>query len=159
MTAGTSASRALYTKTLHNAVFRNLAVESNGATISAVTPEAGNAANSMPLYAAATDDYWPYIIWATPLRVLLLDIGTCGQGFRMGTVDIRIVHIRALVCRMRRSLVVVLNQLEHGLCHRPEQHPLLSLSVYDVPHKLSVALGYTKRYAVCWRCRQDWFIR
>lgn len=120
----------IYTKTLHNAVFRNLAVESDGTTISAVTPEAGNAANSIPLYAAATDDYSAVYYMGNTSRGYSYSISAhAAKDFAWG-LSIYASYIFGhsyAVCDVPSSSSST--NWNTGLCHRPEQHPAFAVGI------------------------------
>lgn len=138
---------ALYTKTLYNAVFRNLAVRSDGATISAVSPAAGSEANSLPLYSAATNDYSAVYYMGNTSRGYSYSLSAhVAKDFAWGLslyASYIFGHSYA-VCDVPSSS----SSTNWNTVYATDlNNSPLSFSIYDVPHKLSVALGYTKRYA------------
>ena len=136
-------AEALYTKTLHNAVFRNLAVEPTGENIYA----AGSASSALPLYRTATTDYSAvYYLDNTSQGYSYSLSGSVTKSFEWGfsAMASYIFGHSYAVCDVpstssssnwSRTYATDLN------------NPELTYSAYDVPHKLSLALNYSKRYA------------
>ena len=138
---------ALYTKTLYNAVFRNLAVESNGETISAVSAEAQTEANSLPLYSTATNDYSAVYYMGNTSRGYSYSIsGHVAKDFPWG-LSLYASYIFGhsySVCDVPSSS----SSTNWNTVYATDlNNSPLAFSIYDVPHKLTVSLGYTKRYA------------
>ena len=136
-------AEALYTKTLHNAVFRNLAVEPTGESIYA----AGSESSALPRYRTATTDYSAVYYLDNTSRGYSYSLsGSVTKSFEWGlsaTASYIFGHSYA-VCDVpstssssnwSRTYATDLN------------NPELTYSAYDVPHKLSLAVNYSKRYA------------
>ena len=136
-------AEALYTKTLHNAVFRNLAVEPTGENIYA----AGSESSALPRYRTATTDYSAVYYLDNTSRGYSYSLsGSVTKSFEWGlsaTASYIFGHSYA-VCDVpstssssnwSRTYATDLN------------NPELTYSAYDVPHKLSLAVNYSKRYA------------
>ena len=136
-------AEALYTKTLHNAVFRNLAVEPTGESIYA----AGSTSSALPLYRTATTDYSAvYYLDNTSKGYSYSFSGSVSKSFEWGLSAMAsyIFGHSYAVCDVpstssssnwSRTYATDLN------------NPELTYSAYDVPHKLSLAINYSKRYA------------
>ena len=135
-------AEALYTKVLQGAVFRNLAVENTGDVVYAA-PEAG----AMPMMKRVQSDYSAiYYMDNTSKGYSYSLSGSVSKRFAMG-LDVALSYIFGhsyAVCdapstssssNWNRTYALDLN------------HPVLSFSSYDVPHKLSVSATYHKRYA------------
>ncbi len=139
---------ALYTKTLQNAVFRNLAVENTGDKLYAV-PAAGGvaAAGELPRFETLTKDYSAiYYLDNTQKGYTYSLAATLSKDFSWGMslVASYIFSHAYSVCDVpstssssnwSRTYATDLNS------------PDLTFSAFDVPHKLSVAVAYKKRYA------------
>ena len=139
---------ALYTKTLQNAVFRNLAVENTGEKLYAV-PAAGGvaAAGELPRFETLTKDYSAiYYLDNTQKGYTYSLAATLSKDFSWGMslVASYIFSHAYSVCDVpstssssnwSRTYATDLNS------------PDLTFSAFDVPHKLSVAVAYKKRYA------------
>ena len=139
---------ALYTKTLQNAVFRNLAVENTGEKLYAV-PAAGGvaAAGELPRFETLTKDYSAiYYLDNTQKGYTYSLAATLSKDFSWGMslVASYIFSHAYSVCNVpstssssnwSRTYATDLNS------------PDLTFSAFDVPHKLSVAVAYKKRYA------------
>ncbi len=136
-------AEALYTKTLHNAVFRNLAVEPTDDNIYA----AGSVSSALPLYRTATTDYSAVYYLDNTSRGYSYSLsGSVTKSFEWGLSAMAsyIFGHSYAVCDVpstssssnwSRTYATDLN------------NPELTYSAYDVPHKLSLALSYNKRYA------------
>lgn len=137
-------AEALYTKTLQNAVFRNLAVEPTGGEVYAVR---GVKASAIPAYRRATTDYSAVYYLDNTSRGYSYSIsGSVAKSFDWG-LSLMASYIFGhsyAVCDVpstssssnwTRTYALDLNDAP------------LSLSAYDVPHKVSIAASYSKRYA------------
>ncbi len=137
-------AEALYTKTLQNAVFRNLAVEPTGGEVYAVQ---GVKASAIPAYRRATTDYSAVYYLDNTSRGYSYSIsGSVAKSFDWG-LSLMASYIFGhsyAVCDVpstssssnwTRTYALDLNDAP------------LSLSAYDVPHKVSIAASYSKRYA------------
>lgn len=135
-------AEALYTKVLQGAVFRNLAVENTGDVVYAAP-----AAGAMPMMKRVLSDYSAiYYMDNTSKGYSYSLSGSVSKRFAMG-LDVALSYIFGhsyAVCDVpstssssnwNRTYALDLN------------HPVLSFSSYDVPHKLSVSAAYHKRYA------------
>ena len=137
-------AEALYTKTLHNAVFRNLAVENDGEVVYVVKDAPSSA---LPLYHTATTDYSAVYYLDNTSRGYTYSLsGSVAKEFGWGlSLLASYIYGRAFaVCDVpstssstnwSRSYALDLN------------NPALSISAYDVPHKFTFAASYRKRYA------------
>ena len=137
-------AEALYTKTLHNAVFRNLAVENDGEVVYVVKDAPSSA---LPLYHTATTDYSAVYYLDNTSRGYTYSLsGSVAKEFGWGlSLSASYIYGRAFaVCDVpstssstnwNRSYALDLN------------NPALSISAYDVPHKFTFAASYRKRYA------------
>lgn len=137
-------AEALYTKTLQNAAFRNLAVERSGGQIYAVE---GVAASAIPAYNSATTDYSAIYYLDNTSRGYSYSLsGSVAKSFAWGgsLMASYIFGHSYAVCDVpstssstnwTRSYALDLNDAP------------LALSAYDVPHKVSLAASYRKRYA------------
>ena len=137
-------AEALYTKTLHNAVFRNLAVERTGENIYLA---AGNENSALPLNRTTTNDYSAVYYLDNTSRGYSYSIsGSVAKSFSWG-LSLMASYIFGhsyAVCDVpstssssnwNRTYALDLNDVP------------LSFSAYDVPHKISLAASYHKRYA------------
>lgn len=139
---------ALYTKTIRNAVFGNLAVERTGGEVYAVPQADGNAAaGAMPAFRKVASGY---------SAVYYLDNTSRGYSYSFSG---------SLAKRFPFGLAVSASYIfghSYSVCDVPSTSSStnwtrtyaldlndqpLALSIYDVPHKLTVTAAYTKRYA------------
>ena len=139
---------ALYTKVINGAVFRNLAVESTGDVVYAVSPSGGaNAAGAIPAMRRVQSEYSAiYYMDNTSKGYSYSLSASLSKRFAMG-LDLSLSYIFGhsyAVCDVpstssssnwNRTYALDLNE------------PELSFSAYDVPHKFSFAASYHKRYA------------
>ncbi len=137
-------AEALYTKTLHNAVFRNLAIERTGEKLYLVE---GNEASALPLNRTTTKEYSAVYYLDNTSRGYSYSIsGSVAKSFSCG-LSLMASYIFGhsyAVCDVpstssssnwNRTYALDLNDVP------------LSFSAYDVPHKISLAASYHKRYA------------
>ena len=137
-------AEALFTKTIYNAVFRNLAVEPTGDKIYAVK---GVESSALPAYRTATTDY---------SAVYYLDNTSQGYSYSLsGSVS----------KEFQWGLSVMASYIfghSYAVCDVPStssssnwsrtyaldlNNPALTFSAYDIPHKVSLAVNYNKRYS------------
>lgn len=139
---------ALYTKTLQNAVFRNLAVEKSGREVYAVPAVGGVAASgAIPEYKSLTNEY---------SAIYYLDNTSKGYTYSLATT-----LSKDFAWGMSLMASYIFSHA-YSVCDVPStssssnwtrtyatdlNSPDLTLSAYDVPHKLSVAVAYKRRYA------------
>lgn len=137
-------AEALYTKTLHNAVFRNLAVETTGKSLYLAE---GNENSALPLNRAVASGYSAVYYLDNISRGYSYSLsGSVAKNFEWG-LSLMASYIFGhsyAVCDVpstssssnwNRTYAKNLNDLP------------LSLSAYDVPHKFSLSASYHKRYA------------
>ena len=137
-------AEALYTKTLHNAVFKNLAIEPTGEKIYTVK---GAEASALPAYRTATTDYSAVYYLDNTSRGYSYSLsGSVSKSFEWG-LSVMASYIFGhsyAVCDVpstssssnwNRTYALDLN------------NPELTFSAYDVPHKVSLAVNYNKRYS------------
>lgn len=137
-------AEALYTKTLHNAVFRNLAIEPTGENLYLAE---GNKASALPLSRTATNDYSAVYYLDNTSRGYSYSLsGSVAKEFTWG-LSLMASYIFGhsyAVCDVpstssssnwNRTYALDLNDVP------------LSFSAYDVPHKVSFMAAYHKRYA------------
>jgi len=138
----------LYTKALNNVRFRNLAVEHTSDMVYAVPTDAVNpAAGGYTLYKRTTNDYSAIYYMENTSRGYSYSLAaSVSKVFDFGlTLAASYAYSRAYaVCDVpstssstnwTRGYAVDLNDEE------------LTISAYDVPHKLSTVVTYRKRYA------------
>lgn len=133
---------ALYTKTLQNAVFRNLAVEKTGNTLYAVGDK-----GALPEYSTATRVYsaiyyldntskgYSYALSASLQRDFAWGMSLVASYTFAHAYSVCDVPSTSSSSNWTRTYATDLNS------------PELTFSAYDVPHKLSLAVAYKKRYA------------
>ncbi len=139
---------ALYTKTLHNAVFRNLAIEPMGESVYAVPAVGGEAAaGAVVKYGSATKDYsaiyyldntskgYTYSLSASVARDFSWGLGLMASYIYSHAYSVCDVPSTSSSTNWSRTYATDLNS------------PNLTFSAYDVPHKASLAVTYQKRYA------------
>lgn len=137
-------AEALYTKTLNNAVFRNLAVES---TQEGIYLASGNESSILPLNRATTNDYSAVYYLDNTSRGYSYSIsGSVSKDFSWG-MSLMASYIFGhsyAVCDVpstssssnwSRTYAQDLNNLP------------LTFSAYDVPHKFLMSATYHKRYS------------
>ena len=139
---------ALYTKTIYNAVFRNMAVEHTGESIYAVPAADGaEAAGGVPLQKSVTNEY---------SAIYYLDNTSKGYTYSLSAM-------LSKEFSWGGSVMASYNfSHAYSVCDVPStssssnwsrtyamdlNSPELSFSAYDVPHKFSLAMAYKKRYA------------
>ncbi|MBQ2018070.1 MAG: TonB-dependent receptor, partial [Alistipes sp.] len=137
-------AEALYTKTLQNAVFRNLAVEPAGGKVSMV---AGSESAVVPMYKSSTNDYsaiyyldnttkgYSYSLAATLSKDFAWGMSLVASYIFSHAYSVCDVPSTSSSSNWNRTYALDLN------------NPTLTLSSYDVPHKFSLAVAYRKRYA------------
>lgn len=137
-------AEALYTKTLQNAVFHNLAVESTGGEVYAVQ---GVKASATPAYRRATTDYsavyyldntsrgYSYSISGSVAKLFDWGLSLMASYIFGHSYAVCDVPSTSSSSNWTRTYALDLNDAP------------LSLSAYDVPHKVSIAASYSKRYA------------
>ena len=135
---------ALYTKTLHNAVFRNLAVEQTGESVDMV---GGGSHSAVPKFKSTTQEYsaiyyldntskgYTYSLAATLSKDFSCGLSLMASYIFSHAYSVCDVPSTSSSSNWNRTYAVDLN------------NPSLTLSSYDVPHKLSLAVAYRKRYA------------
>lgn len=140
----TMRAEALYTKTLQNAVFRNLAVENTGEKIYAAS---GNPSSALPLYRTATTDYsavyyldntsrgYSYSLSGSVAKDFLWGLSLSASYIFGHSYSVCDVPSTSSSTNWSRSYSLDLN------------NPSLAFSAYDVPHKVTFAATYKKRYA------------
>ena len=139
---------ALYTKTIRNAVFGNLAVERTGDEIYAV-PQSGDAAaaGAMPAFRRAASDYSAvYYLDNTSHGYSYSLSGRLSKTFPFGlSVSTSYIFGHSYsVCDVPSTSSSTNWTRTYALDLNDQP---LALSIYDVPHKLTVAAAYNKRYA------------
>ena len=139
---------ALYTKTIHNAVFRNMAVERTGEDIYAVPAAGGVAASgAMPAYRSVTNDYSAiYYLDNTSKGYTYSLSAMLSKEFSWGgsvMASYNFSHAYSVCDVPSTSSSSNWNRTYATDLNSPE----LALSAYDVPHKLLVSVAYKKRYA------------
>ena len=137
-------AEALYTKTLQNAVFRNLAVEPTGGKVSMVE---GSESAVVPMYKGSTSDYsaiyyldnttkgYSYSLAATLSKDFAWGMSLVASYIFSHAYSVCDVPSTSSSSNWNRTYALDLN------------NPTLTLSSYDVPHKFSLAVAYRKRYA------------
>ena len=137
-------AEALYTKTLHNAVFRNLAIENRGESIYLA---AGTEASALPLNRTTTADYSAVYYLDNTSRGYSYSLsGSVAKEFGWGlslmasyifghSYSVCDVPSTSSSSNWNRTYALDLNDVP------------LSFSAYDVPHKVSLSAAYRKRYA------------
>lgn len=139
---------ALYTKTLYNAVFRNLAVEHIGDKVYAVPAGQGvDAAGAIAGYKGANTDYsaiyyldntskgYAYSLSASVSKSFSSGLSLMASYIFSHAYSVCDVPSTSSSSNWNRTYATDLNS------------PALSLSTFDVPHKFSMAVNYSKRYA------------
>ena len=139
---------ALYTKTIRNAVFGNLAVERTGDKVYAV-PQSGDtaAAGAMPAFRRAASDYSAvYYLDNTSHGYSYSLSGSLSKTFPFGlSVSTSYIFGHSYsVCDVPSTSSSTNWTRTYALDLNDQP---LALSIYDVPHKLTVAAAYNKRYA------------
>ena len=137
-------AKALYTKTLHNAVFRNLAIEPTGEKLYLAE---GNEASALLLNHTTTNEYSAiYYLDNTSKGYAYSLSGSVAKDFSWG-LSLMASYIfghsyaacdvpsTSSSSNWNRTYALDLN-------NQP-----LSFSAYDVPHKVSLAASYHKRYS------------
>lgn len=137
-------AEALYTKTLYNAVFRNMAIERTDESIYLAD---GNALSALPLSRTTTKDYSAVYYLDNTSRGYSYSLsGSVAKNFSWG-LSLMASYIFGhsyAVCDVpstssssnwSRTYALDLNDVP------------LSFSAYDVPHKVSLTASYHKRYA------------
>ncbi|MBR5333780.1 MAG: TonB-dependent receptor, partial [Alistipes sp.] len=136
---------ALYTKTLHNAVFRNLAIERKGNEVLYLVE--GNESSAMPLNSTTTKDYsaiyyldntskgYTYSLSASVSKSFSSGLSLMASYIFSHAYSVCDVPSTSSSSNWNRTYSTDLNS------------PALSFSTFDVPHKFSVAVNYRKRYA------------
>ncbi|MBQ1253355.1 MAG: TonB-dependent receptor [Alistipes sp.] len=138
----------LYTKTLHNAVFRNLAVERTGGSVYAVPSVGGSAAaGAVPAYKSEVSDYsaiyyldntskgYTYSLSASVSKDFKWGLSVAASYIFGHAYSVCDVPSTSSSSNWNRTYAVDLNS------------PELTFSAFDVPHKFSLAVTYRKRYA------------
>lgn len=138
----------LYTKTIHNAVFRNLAVEHTSKSVYAVPATDGKpASGALPQYKTSTSDYsaiyfldntskgYSYSVAATLSKEFQWGLSLTASYIFGHSYSVCDVPSTSSSTNWSRTYALDLNS------------PKLTFSSYDVPHKLSVVASYHKRYA------------
>lgn len=141
-------AEVLYTKTIHNAVFGNRAVENTGDAVYAVPrTDGGEAAGAMPLHRKAASEYsavyyldntsrgYSYSLSGSLSKVFPFGLSLSASYIFGHSYSVCDVTSTSSSTNWTRTYALDLND-------QP-----LALSVYDVPHKLSVVAAYRKRYA------------
>ena len=139
---------ALYTKTLHNAVFRNLAVEPTAESVYAVPAGQGEAAaGAMPGYKRVDTGY---------SAIYYLDETSKGYTYSLSasvskSFDFGLSLMASYVFSHAYSVCDVPSTSSSSNWNRTYakdlNSPVLSFSTFDVPHKFSVAMNFHKRYS------------
>ena len=137
-------AEALYTKTLHNDVFRNLAIEHTGKKLYLAE---GNEVSALPLNRTTTNEYSAiYYLDNTSKGYSYSLSGSVAKDFSWG-LSLMASYIfghsyaacdvpsTSSSSNWNRTYALDLN-------NQP-----LSFSAYDVPHKVSLAASYHKRYS------------
>lgn len=137
-------AEALYTKTLHNAVFRNLAIERTGESLYLVS---GNEDSALSLNRTTTNDYSAVYYLDNTSRGYSYSLsGSVAKSFSWGlslmasyvfghSYAVCDVPSTSSSSNWSRTYALDLNDVP------------LSFSAYDIPHKVSLAASYHKRYA------------
>ncbi len=141
-------AEVLYTKTIYNAVFGNRAVENTGDTVYAVPrTDGGEAAGAMPLHRKAASEYSAVYYLDNTSRGYSYSLsGSLSKAFPFG-LSLSASYIFGhsySVCDVTSTSSSTNWTRTYALDLNDQP---LALSVYDVPHKLSVVAAYRKRYA------------
>ena len=139
---------ALYTKTLHNAVFRNLAIENSGKEVYAVpATDYSAAAGGMAGYKSVETNY---------SAIYYLDNTSKGYTYSLSAsvskdFDFGLSLMASYIFSHAYSVCDVPSTSSSSNWNRTYatdlNSPSLSFSTFDVPHKFSLAMTYRKRYA------------
>ena len=137
----------LYTKAINNVVFRNMAVEHSGEMVYAVSAADAAQGGAVPKYNKVTSDYSAIYYMENTSRGYSYSLsGSVAKSFDFGlslsasyafghSYSVCDVPSTSSSTNWNRSYSIDLN------------NPELSFSSYDIPHKVSFAATYHKRYA------------
>ncbi|MBR7096626.1 MAG: TonB-dependent receptor, partial [Alistipes sp.] len=138
---------ALYTKAINNVVFRNVAVEQSGDMVYAVSSDGGVKGGALPKYNKIVSDYSAIYYMENTSRGYSYSLsGSVSKEFDFGlslaasytfghSYSVCDVPSTSSSSNWNRNYNLDLNNLE------------LSLSTYDIPHKVSFAATFHKRYS------------
>ncbi len=138
---------ALYTKTLNNVAYTNLAASDEGKRLYMVSSLDANENNTATYYTADTHDYSSvYYIHNTSKGYTYSLSASLNKIFRFGldvSASYTFSHARAV-----NDAPKTLASDNWGKTYAVNSNsPELSWSLYDVPHRVVFAATYTKRYA------------
>lgn len=137
---------ALYTKTINNVSFSNLSLTESGNKIYAVSPAAANASNTSTYYSVDPKYSAIYYTTNTSKGHSWSATASVRRSFRFG-LDI----YAAYTYSQTRSLYDAASSSQANNWSRTysvdSNSPLLSWSIYDVPHRLTAQVSYSRRYA------------
>lgn len=139
---------ALYTKVLHNAVFRNLAIEHTDRSVNMVSGVAGEAQGAnVALYDKVESGYSAIYYMDNTSKGYSYSLSACvAKSFDFG-LSLSASYIFGhsySVCDVPSTSSSTNWNRGYGL---DLNDPELSFSAYDVPHKFTLAATYHKRYA------------
>ena len=137
---------ALYTKAINNVLFRNMAVEHSGDMVYAVQ-NGGSQQSALPMYKKITSDYSAIYYMENTSRGYSYSLaGSVAKTFEFGlslSASYTFAHSYSVCDVPSTSSSSNWSRSYDKDLNNPE----LSFSTYDVPHKISLAATYHKRYA------------
>lgn len=138
---------ALYTKAINNVVFRNVAVEQSGDMVYAVSSDGGVKGGALPKYNKIVSDYSAIYYMENTSRGYSYSLsGSVSKEFDFGlslAASYTFGHSYSVCDVPSTSSSSNWNRNYNLDLNNPE----LSLSTYDIPHKVSIAATFHKRYS------------
>lgn len=138
---------ALYTKAINNVVFRNVAVEQSGDMVYAVSSDGGVKGGALPKYNKIVSDYSAIYYMENTSRGYSYSLsGSVSKEFDFGlslAASYTFGHSYSVCDVPSTSSSSNWNRNYNLDLNNPE----LSLSTYDIPHKVSLAATFHKRYS------------
>ena len=138
---------ALYTKAINNVVFRNVAVEQSGDMVYAVSSNGGVKGGALPKYNKIVSDYSAIYYMENTSRGYSYSLsGSVSKEFDFGlslAASYTFGHSYSVCDVPSTSSSSNWNRNYNLDLNNPE----LSLSTYDIPHKVSLAATFHKRYS------------
>lgn len=138
---------ALYTKAINNVVFRNVAVEQSGDMVYAVSSDGGVKGGALPKYNKIVSDYSAIYYMENTSRGYSYSLsGSVSKEFDYGlslAASYTFGHSYSVCDVPSTSSSSNWNRNYNLDLNNPE----LSLSTYDIPHKVSLAATFHKRYS------------